>query len=199
MPDPSLHTVNLQRWLDGIKSGDPAARNELVRACSKRLEVLARKMLRGYPVVKRWEDTGDVFNMAVMRLLKALQTATVADTRAFFNLAACVIRNELIDLARHFRGPHGIGANHDSRDPAHAAAVAPTPDPAILERWTQLHEAVEKLPVEEREAFSLVLYHDWNHQQIAELFGVDVRTVGRWLKKAHEAIRAALGGQFPCD
>src|SRR5262245_52666384 len=111
MPEPSFHTVNLLGWLERIRAGDPAARDELLRACGARFETLARKMLRRYPAVQRWADTGDVFQNAALRLLRALESTPVADTRGFFNLAAAVIRRELIDLARHFQGPHGVGAN----------------------------------------------------------------------------------------
>lgn len=196
MADESLHTIALQGWLQRLRTGDAAARDELLRACSRRLESLARRMLRGYPVVARWEDTADVFQNAAVRLLRALETVPVADTREFYNLAASIIRRELIDLARHFRGPHGLGANHDSHDPAHAAAPASL-DAASLDRWAALHEAAEKLPVEEREVFGLTFYHDWTQQQIADLFGIDVRTVGRRWKRAAEAIQAALGGNLP--
>lgn len=197
MADDAFHTIALQNWLQRVRAGDPAARDELLRACSGRLESLARRMLRGFPSVKRWEDTADVYQNAALRLLRALETVPVADTREFFNLAASVIRRELIDLARHFRGPHGLGANHDSRAADVLPVAAPSADVATLDRWTALHEAAERLPAEEREVFGLRFYHDWSQEQIAELFGVDVRTVGRRWKRAAEAIQAALGGQLP--
>src|SRR5688572_25148057 len=104
MPDPSFHTTVLHDLLLRLKAGDPAARDELVRAARGRLEELARRMLRKFPGVGRWADTDDVFQGAAMRLLRALEAVDVADTREFLNLSAAVIRRELLDLARHFQG-----------------------------------------------------------------------------------------------
>jgi RNA polymerase sigma-70 factor (ECF subfamily) len=132
-----------------------------------------------------------------MRLLRALEATAVADTREFFNLAAAVIRRELIDLARHFHGPRGLGANHAS-SPAFPAVepVDRAEDPAALDRWTALHEAAGRLPAEEREAFGLIFYHAWTQERVAELFGVDVRTVRRRWCRAVELLHVAVG-HFP--
>src|SRR5262249_7220959 len=153
-----------------------------------RLQALAHRMVRNFRGVRRWADTGDVLQNAVLRLLRAFENTPVADTREFFNLAAAVIRRELIDLARHFHGPEGVGANHASTAPRDGGPPAPDPpardDTDDLDRWTALHEAAEKLPAEEREVFGLSLYHNWTQQQIAELFGIDERTVRRRLRRA---------------
>ena len=59
------------------------------------------------------------------------------------------------------------------------------------------YDAVERLPVEEREVFMLAFYHGWTQAQIAELFGVDERTVRRRWRAAGEKLHAALGGELP--
>jgi RNA polymerase sigma-70 factor (ECF subfamily) len=201
VPEP-LNTPEFHRLLAGIRAGDPAARDALIRACHDRLERLARRMLRGFPNVRRWADTGDVFQNATMRLLRALDQMDVADTRGLFNLAATMIRRELIDLARHFNGPEGVGANHASHGPGDAARAVPdrpdpTTDPAKLERWTALHEAAERLPAEEREVFGLVFYHGWTQAQVGALLGIDPRTVRRRWAAACQVLHAALDGMLP--
>src|SRR5262245_30745320 len=155
-------------------------------------------MLRRQPAVRRWAETGDVLQNASVRLLRALETTPVADTREFFNLAAAVIRRELIDMARHVLGPHGPGRREVSAD-GQPEPVAPEADPGELDRWAALHEAVERLPDEHREVFGLTLYHGWTQAQIAELFGVDVRTVRRRWRAAVETLHASLGGGLPED
>jgi RNA polymerase sigma-70 factor (ECF subfamily) len=195
MTDPTLHTTQLKGWLDRIQAGDPVARNELVQAIQGRLEQLARRMLRRYPTVARWAETGDVFQGAVMRLLRALETVSPASTRDFLNLAAAIVRRELIDLARHFQGPQGLGANHASG--LQEGQAGPETNPADLESWTALHEAVDRLPVELREVFGLTFYHGWTQQQIAELFAVDVRTVRRRWLAACQVLVDALGNNLP--
>jgi RNA polymerase sigma factor (sigma-70 family) len=199
-PDDPFHTVALRGWVTRLRAGDRAARDELLRACRGRLEALARRMLRGSPRVGRWVDADDVFQAAAVRLLRALETTDVADTRGFYNLAATVTRCELIDLARHFLGPRGVGANHAS-DPGGGAGPDQDPaapaDDADLDRWAALHEAVGRLPADEREAFGLAFYHGWTQDQIAGLAGVHVRTVRRQYRRAVALLTAALGGRYP--
>lgn len=194
-----FNTPEFHELLARIRAGDPAARDRLIRACQDRLERLARRMLRGFPNVRRWADTGDVFQNAAMRLLRALEQMNVADTRGLFNLAATMIRRELIDLARHFNGPEGLGAHHASRPPGEPTPDRPDPatDPAKLERWTALHEAAERLPAEEREVFGLVFYHGWTQAQVGALLSIDPRTVRRRWQAACLALHAALDGMLP--
>src|SRR5476649_2911770 len=93
----------LQPLLARLSAGDAAARNELFRHASGRLERLARRMLHHYPTVHRWAGTDDVLQNALIRLLRALETVHPATPRDFLGLAAEQIRRELIDLARRFR------------------------------------------------------------------------------------------------
>jgi RNA polymerase sigma-70 factor (ECF subfamily) len=183
-----------------MRSGDAAAQDELLRRIGDRLERLARKMIKGFPQVRRWTETLDVVQNATLRLLRALEQVRPDSTRAFFGLAAEQIRRELLDLARHFRGPHGVGANHASQvllaeGNAVPEPVAPADPPDELDRWCAFHEAVEKLPVDEREVLGLVFYHGWTQAQVAELFQVSERTVRRWWESAmvrlHDSLRAA--------
>jgi RNA polymerase sigma factor (sigma-70 family) len=208
MSDSSLHTTELHAFLDRMRADDPAAREELLRSVSGRLERLARKMLRQFPGVARWEQADDVLQNAVVRLLRALQAVRPASVRAFFGLAATQMRRELIDLARHYQGPQGPGANHASAADLPAAQDTPTPalDPPEpideardLEQWCAFHDAVEKLPAEEREVVSLVFYHGWTQAEIAALFQVTERTIRRYWQTASLKLAEALGGTLLAD
>ncbi len=202
MPDATFHTALLQGLLGRLRAGDQSAADELIRATQSRLDDLARRMLRSFPNVARWADADDLFQGAAVRLLRALDSADVADTRHFLNLAAAVMRRELIDLARHFQGPEGVGANHASVAPG-ATGTPPVDPPAHadapdeLDRWAALHVAAENLPVEQREVFGLRFYHRWDEARIAELFCVDERTVRRRWRAACAALGAALGDKLP--
>ena len=88
----------------------PAARTDLLAHACRRLECLTRQMLRGYAMVHRWEQTGDVLQAAMIRLCKALDEVQLKSVRHFYRLAALQIRRELLDLARHYSGPEGIGS-----------------------------------------------------------------------------------------
>jgi RNA polymerase sigma-70 factor (ECF subfamily) len=194
MSEPSLHTTQLRRWLERMRAGDRAARDELFAAVGGRMERLARKMLRRFPNVRRWVETGDVLQNATLRLLRSLEKLDPADTRAFFGLAATEMRRELLDLARHFYGPQGWGTNHPSHDQDEPPEEGD--DPEELARWAAFHEEVERLPAEEREVVSLVFYHGWTQAEVAALFGVSERTVRRrWetaLAKLHDVLAGGL-------
>jgi RNA polymerase sigma-70 factor (ECF subfamily) len=202
MVEPTFDTHLLQGLLERMRAGDGSARNELVRATQNRLEGLARRMLRRSPTVARWAETGDVFQGAVLRLLRALEEVSPPSSRDFLNLAAAMVRRELIDLARRFQGPHGIGAHHDSvasRDGLDSPLDRPAPDPPSpeLDRWVAFHEEVGRLPAELREVFGLAFYHGWTQEQIAQLLGVDVRTVRRRWRAAVETLVNSLGEDLP--
>ena len=168
-----------------------------------RLEALADRMLRKFPNVGRWADSADVYQNSAMRLLRSLKKVAPADTRDFLNLAAAHIRRELLDLARRFYGPEGIGANHDSLAANRSGVVAEleglaiVPAPADLECWTLFHEAAGQLPDREREVFNLAFYHGWTQAQMAELYGVDERTIRRRWRSACLILNAALGDHLP--
>lgn len=182
-----METLQLNEWLDRWRAGDAHAREELLRAAYPRLEVLARKMLGSFPNVRPVHDTQDVLQNAVLRLVRSLQQLEPppASTRAFFGLAAVEIRRELLDLAR-------------SRDAAQRAeAGRPGAEAEELERWTAFHEAVERLPAEEREVVGLVFYHGWTQARVAELFGVSERTVARRWHSACLHLRNQLNDQLP--
>lgn len=195
-----FNTSYLRGLIVRIRAGDEVARDELIRRAQRRLEKLARKMLKGFPKVVRWVDTEDVLQSALMRLLRALDTVAPEDTRAFFGLAAEQIRRELIDLTRHFLGPEGQGTNHESVY-AGPEDGGPAFDPVDvrtledLERWRALHDEVERLPAEEREVFGLTFYHGWTQEKIAELFGRDERSIRRYWQSACELLRQRLGAR----
>src|SRR5262245_1016606 len=93
-------TTRLQNRLERLRAGDEGARQELLSGACERLRRLTGSMLRDYRRLKRWEQTDDVLQGALLRLYRALGTVTPATPREFYRLAALQIRRELIDLAR---------------------------------------------------------------------------------------------------
>jgi RNA polymerase sigma factor (sigma-70 family) len=198
MPDSSLHATQLRRWVQRIRAGDLAARDEMLRAVHDRLERLARKMLGRFPDVGRWEETGDLLHNALLRLLRALQKVEPTSVRDFFGLAAEQMRRELLDLARHCRARRMQGPSHaPGPEGSDAGVVAPDPpaaaDPDDLEKWCAFHAAVERLPVAEREVVGLIYYHGWTQAKVADHLCMSKRTVQRhWavaMLKLHELLK----------
>jgi RNA polymerase sigma-70 factor (ECF subfamily) len=181
------------------RAGDASARDGLIRLAGLRFTALARTMLRRYPHLRRWEQTDDLLNAALTRLYRSLANVRPETVRHFDNLAAAQIRRELIDLARSYYGPEGLGANHhtDGTDPgARLARVGGGPGrPETLEGWTAFHEAVGRLPAEEREVFGLLWYQGLTHAQAAEVLGVATKTVQRRWASARLLLQDALEGE----
>ena len=148
-------TSEARDLLDRHRAGDASARDGLIALAQGRFVALARAMLRRYPHVRRWEQTDDLLQAALVRLHRSLAEVRPETVRHFDNLAATQIRRELIDLARSYYGPEGLGANHhtDGTDPGGRLAQVGDGSgrPESLEEWVAFHEAVERLPVEERE------------------------------------------------
>ena len=204
MADATSQSVLIQGWIDRLQAGDPAARGELLKVACERLTRLARKMLHSYPRVHRWEETDDVFQNAMLRLHRTLADVTPKTVRDFFRLAALNVRRELLDLAKHYYGPRGLGAHHASRGPERDSRDTP-PDPAAtsgdepsrLAAWTELHARVEQLPDEEREVFDLLWYQGLPQAEAAALLGVSERTIKRRWASARLKLYEALGGTLP--
>ena len=198
MSNSSLETVQMHAYVRRWQAGDASAANELFESIGQRLEHLARRMLRGYPNVRCWVDTADVFQGAVWRLLNTLQKLEPATTRDFFNLAAAHVRRELLDLARRHSGKNRPGSGPPVDEDSSLAPSAPDSlGVDELELWGRFHEAVEKLPAEEREVFSLAFYHGWTQPRIAELFQVNERTVRRRWQAACIQLSRLVGGHLP--
>lgn len=163
-------------------AGDTTALDALLRHCAERFTILTRRMMADFRRVRRWAETDDVLQNALVRLVKTLGSVKPQTSQDFLGLASLQIRRELIDLARHFYGPEGIGANHDSQakqdsqlhDPADASA-----GPISLVQWTELHAMIETLPAEEREVMGLIFYQGFTQTEAAEVLSVSVRTVQR--------------------
>jgi RNA polymerase sigma factor (sigma-70 family) len=205
MDDASDRTTEIQIRLDRLRAGDGAAVDELLTVTADRLARLARKMLKDYPRVARWEETDDIAQNAMIRLERAVREVTPTTSRDFFGLAAAQIRRELIDMARHYYGPCGPGARHSSQahraGPGGAEPVPATPDttydPARLAAWAEFHSAVESLGEADRELFDLLWYQGLTQAEAAAILGVSERTVhSRWLA-ARVRLSDALGGQLP--
>ncbi len=203
MDDPPLPPT-VADCLHELAAGNDAARGRILELCSERLRLLAHRMLNRFPVVRRWEDTDDIFQNAALRLYRCLGEVAVDSPREIMALAATQVHRELIDLARHHSGPMSFGGNHatgmvpledqsSSRHPADTPADSGT----SIDRWSLFHEAINQLPAEQREIFQLVWYLGADQQSIARLLGCSVRTVKNRWREAREGVKTALGDQPP--
>lgn len=197
MADPSPETLQLQGCLLRMRAGDPAALDEVFRHLGDQLRRLARQMLRTHPAVKRWVETDDVTQGALVRLMRAVKDVQPNSMRDFFALAAQQIRRELIDLARHYYGPQGHGRHHAELSERNGDPADRSADPSSLAEWCEFHTRIEQLPAEEREVVDLLFYQGMSQADAAALLDVSIRTVQRRWHAALLQIHDALHGQFP--
>jgi RNA polymerase sigma-70 factor (ECF subfamily) len=201
MTDSQSQQSMVQQFLPQAVAGDQAALDALLRHNCDRLTSLTRRMLGDFRRVRRWTETADVLQNALLRLVAALRDSKPQNSREFLALATLQIRRELLDLARKYYGPHGMGANQDSA--AAAGPDVPTPadkgdlshEPCSLAQWTELHQQIDALPEEEREVVGLLFYQGISQAEAAEVLNVSMRTVQRrWhaaLYKLHGVWSAA--------
>jgi RNA polymerase sigma-70 factor (ECF subfamily) len=180
--------------LQRLREGDRAAADELIRRAGLRLHHLAHQMLARFPTVDGRVRTDELVQSACERLLRALREVNPTNTTDFFGLAGLQIRRELIDLARAFR-----------RSPVQLPDSYPEPaDPCAgedslvaLELWAAFNEAIDRLPVEERQVVDLRFYQDLTWPEIADVLRADESTGRRRWSRACLKLRRALGGWMP--
>ena len=202
MDDRELDTVNIREFVARYRLGDNQAIDELIVRSKGRLEKIARKMIKTFPVVNSRVQTDDVLQQALMNLVGSLKQVTPKSVRHFYRLASTHVRRELLDLARKYRrrlaNREFIGLQHNDeswvenqRNPTDGSHELQEE----LDRLEEFHSAVEQLEPLLREVFSLTYYHGWPQLEIAELLEISDRQVRRLLRAACVEIQNSVGEQ----
>ncbi len=170
----------------------PSSSHEFDQHILDQIRKLARRMLRKFPNVRRWDETDDVASLAALRVWKTMQDVQIQTERHHYRLVAKNIRWVLLDLARKHGRPGGLSTNvetwhgHDT--------VEPSPD---LSRWAEFHEVVEQLNPEDKDVFDLLWYSGVSCQQAADLLGITRRALMyRWRRAKLQAAKV-MGGDKP--
>lgn len=167
--------------LDGNSPAEPLVR-ELIGRSVGRLHLLCRTLLvRSYPRLMQPPlnlQAEEMLSSVVDRLLKAMREVKPTNVRQFFALANQHMRWELNDLARRL----------DSETPAlelkEALVVAQDSSASQLSpAASRMLQAIESLPEDEREAFSLVRIQGMTHVEAADLLDVSPKTIQRRLNR----------------
>ncbi len=194
--------------LDRLQRGDGSAREALVAIAMERMDVMAHRMLRRFPAVRRWEETDDVVQRAALKLHRALGAVVPEDHRRLLGLAAVQIRRTLLDLARMYSAPNSFASNQSMTEicvvEQRVGRGEPneegcTESPAHLERWTHFHEVAAGLPDEERQLFDLVWYMGLQQNDVACVLGCSIRTLKRRWEKVKALLRERSGGKSPLE
>ncbi|HVU87317.1 MAG TPA: sigma-70 family RNA polymerase sigma factor [Pirellulales bacterium] len=175
------HYLGQLARLDGEASTDPIIR-ALIETSVARLHLLCRTLLlRSYPRLMRPPlnlQSEEMLGAVVDRLLRAMQEVRPRTVRQFFALANQHMRWELNDLARRL----------DAREPAveFQEPLFPTAESSASGLTTnarRMLEAIESLPDDEREVFSLVRIQGLSQAEVAELLGTSTKTIQRRLNR----------------
>ena len=197
--DEERTTASVQRFLDklaGDAPAEPVVRALLDRAV-RRLHQLCDALLhRGYPRLARPPlnlQADEMLSAVVERLLKALREARPGTVRQFFALANQHMRWELNDMARRLDKHQPFGELDES-------AVCAPPECSgsqVSPNARRILEAIESLPEEEREVFSLVRIQGMAQTEAADLLGVSAKTVRRRLTRCLLLLAEKLGDLQP--
>ncbi len=180
----------ITRLLQSWKSGDGAARDELVSLVYERLKKLAGGYMRG-------ERAGHTLGATALVHEAYLKMAGAEvdwqDRAHFFAVASMAMRRVLVDHAkRRGRQRRGSGARETVFD--EGLVVGAEPDPAILE----VDEALEKLAaIDERKArvVEMTFFGGMSYAEVGEAMGVSEATVKRDLRMARAwLLREMKGG-----
>lgn len=175
--------TQLQGLISLARKGDAGAKSLLVDHACDRLLKLTRKMFRGFPGLRRWEQTNDVFQNAIIRLHRALASVEIKSVRHFFHLAAEMVRRELLDLKKHYYGVQGQAHNHHTdrqpSDDSGGVLADSASQPDDFDHWAEFHEGVSRLSEEHREVVNLLFYEGLQQEEAARVLGISVRTLKR--------------------
>ena len=186
----TANTTALQKLLnDGNFGNDDVYKELLARAC-ERLRTLARRKLRGFPALRRWVETDDVLQQAMLRLHRAFQQVRPSTVGDFFGLAGLQMRRELHDLHRQHFGPHGVGANHHTD--IGSGLLNAEDDAEMPVGWDRFHEIVEALLEEERAVVDCLFVSELTQEETAQVLGVSLRTVKRRWQSARIHLQKAI-------
>jgi RNA polymerase sigma-70 factor (ECF subfamily) len=178
-------TAVVQRYLDALADDapvEPIVRGLLDRAVGRLHQLCASMLYKQYPRLTRpplYLQADELLSAVVERLLKALREARPATPRHFFILANQHIRWELNDLARRSdRGTPAAGLPGPYVPAPENSGSGLSPDAA------RMLKAIDALPDEEKEVFSLVRIQGMTHAEVAGLLGVSPKTVKRRLSRS---------------
>jgi RNA polymerase sigma-70 factor (ECF subfamily) len=197
-------TTELQGWLARLNANDPRARDELIQRSMNRLRRLVHHSLSGFARLRRFEDTDDVLQGLLLRLLRRLESVHPPTAADFFRLAASEARKTLIDLTRHYCGPQGavirearIPESASDQSAGHLEGYDSTYNSDKLANWQEFHRQVELLPAEEADVFAMIWYNDLKQEEVAAALGVSVPTVKRRWLSARLRLQRWFEGQNP--
>ena len=169
-----------RRWL----RGEPGALEEAHGRYRGRLEGVA------YRILGNRADAEDV----VQRVFQALPGSAYRGTASLWSYLYRAAVNGSVNLLRARKRRHGLErevlAQHRM-----SGVAAVDPESRVLEGeiLAAVAKALLKVKPQHRRALTLRIHHGLSNTEIAESEGVPLATVGTWLRRGRQELRASLG------
>jgi len=165
------------RVCGGDGSAEPIVGTLLGRAVHRLHLLCANLLLRSYPRLTRPPlnlQSEEMLSAVVERVLKAMREVHPKTVRQFFALANQHMRWELNDIARRLdKQPIPV----ELRD-SEVLAEPHSSGSQVSPNCRRMLDAIESLPEEEREAFSLVRIQGMTPTDAADVLGINAPTTG---------------------
>lgn len=197
-----MNTTRVNLALDRLRDGRPEAGEALLHLANEYIERIAKRFLSAFPTVAAWYETGDVRQLALLRLHRAFAVVDVQNAAHFHRLVAQKVRQTLLDLKRQIHGPLGVATNERRFSDEPDSEIRPpepgdeTHDPRRLVEWLEIHAAIDALPEAQRQMFDLLWYGELTYEEAAQVLGVSARHVGRRWREARLHLWEAIPEAF---
>ena len=189
-------TERIQLSLDRLSElkGITNARSDLLAQAENRIRSIVRREASAYSYVLRWEQEDDIVQEVFLRVLRAVESARPEHVGQFFVIVGQHARWATISMIRKHFGPQGAASHHHTGTVSVADTGANAHEngaPGAIDSL-RLHEAVDGLTEELKDAWMLFAYAGQTHQQIAAALSVSTKTVQRRLNLARAELAALL-------
>ena len=201
-------TEAVQNYLDELARlpagapAEPVVRALLGRAVHRLHALCASLLYRQYPRLTRWPlnlQSEEMLAEVVERLIKAMRSTRPQTVRQFFALANQHMRWGLNDFARRLDEQRAGTVPWSASVAARAVQLPPSGEPSGTrtsaggEAARRVLGAIESLPEDEREVFTLVRLQGMTHGEAAAVVGVSTKTVQRRLNRCLVLLTGHLG------
>jgi RNA polymerase sigma factor (sigma-70 family) len=195
--DENHTTSSIERYLHeladvrGDSPAEPVVRALLSRAVDRLHTLCASLLYRSYPRLTHGPlnlQSEEMLGAVVERLIKAMREIRPKTVREFFALANQHMRWELNDLARRLDKQAGAAELHESR----VAAPPESSSSQLNDNASRILQAIEDLPEDEREVFSMVRIQGMTQSETADVLSISPKTVQRRLNRAVALLSEAL-------
>jgi RNA polymerase sigma factor (sigma-70 family) len=197
-----MDTSRIELALHELRMRRKGSADRLIEIADERAQSLTRRFLSAFPTVAAWYETGDVRQLALLRLNRTFAVVEIQDAAHFHRLIARKIRETLLDLKRQIQGPRGLarfvrtGAGASDSRTVWEEPQDDSLDPRRLSEWLEIHQAIDSLPPPHREMFDLLWYGDLSQEDAADALGISTRHVRRRWNQARLALYAAIPEAF---